>query len=927
MLGLRYGVPYVDKDVYHQIVIFFFLAFSFIGVANSDSTGSVTGTISEADSGDPLASINIQLYDKYGEMVGSSSTDATGKYHIQHMERGNYYVVTDNDAGYIDEYYPDEICGRPCYPENKSKDMRGDYILFAQPITVRAGTVTSKVDISLQKGGRISGVISDDATGEPIAYKEVHIYDEANAFVESTSTDALGRFVTSEILYEGGYYVNAHVAGYLGQRYGAPHCFRWQCDSVNGTLVNVTPGKTSENINLNLKRGGNVSGFVRDSKTGDAVTDAVVNIFDENGYVSGTRVDNSDGTYQFDYQLPPGEYYVDVVETSQHIPTKVCPQSHGCNENEKVIIVEGNVTENINFYLERGGKISGKVTDQSTGQPISDARVRVFDSDKAQVGFALTDHNGTYITGSNLDSGMYYVAALIESEGYMQTCYPNVACLGDHSTSDFSSAEQVSVTKGEVSQGINIALEKGATISGRVTDSETGDPYSGGSISVFDSDGNKVSRDRINSDGQYITSVGLPAGKYYVSLSYSLDGYRVCEFYGSVPCDQTPSYNKGGQPIEINAENNEINGIDFQIAVTGANPGFTVIPVTIKDKADSQPIANVRIITSPESSPTSSFSFDIETEYTDAQGRYLLKKSFGNYFIRTSNSKGYFDEVFASGVCEGTCKPDDFLNPLNLSEDSAVSGIEFELDKGGLIGGKLTDEQLIPYRYLFVRIYSQDGEYVSYGFTDNAGVYHSRGGLSGTYFVQAYGYANDISLIYPNTHLANISSFNELTPLSLSPGEVRDDIDFVFSNKGFSISGYIDDIDTGDHISGVDILIFNRDGIKAGRATTLDGWFQSVTLAPGEYYVVATSTSYQDLIYGGANFSGESDCTGSQLFYQCDLSKFENATKVEITDQDLVGINFSLKAELADEQQLSGEEATSGLLCYTSYIRRFRIFR
>ena len=65
-----------------------------------------------------------------------------------------------------------------------------------------------------------------------------------------------------------------------------------------------------------------------------------------------------------------------------------------------------NTTPNIDFALDSGGRISGKVTNAATGAALSGAGVEFFNASGVDVGWTFADSQGNY-TSAGLPTGSY----------------------------------------------------------------------------------------------------------------------------------------------------------------------------------------------------------------------------------------------------------------------------------------------------------------------------------------------------------------------------------------------------------------------------------------------------------------------------------------------------------------------------------------
>jgi protocatechuate 3,4-dioxygenase beta subunit len=189
---------------------------------------------------------------------------------------------------------------------------------------------------------------------------------------------------------------------------------------------------------------------------------------------------DGEGKYQFN-NLPAGEYSVQPV-SSHLISTKEEPFGV---VTRAIAVAEGETVENINFSLQRGGIVTGKVTD-ANGYPVIGQRVGIerFDPQgnvmPANMRFyaeaGQTDDRGIYRL-FGLHAGRYrlYVddrSRLTSASAFApRTFYP--------SAQDTARAELVEVSAGGEMTGIDIKLSaanQSLYVAGRVIDAQTGAP-------------------------------------------------------------------------------------------------------------------------------------------------------------------------------------------------------------------------------------------------------------------------------------------------------------------------------------------------------------------------------------------------------------------------------------------------------------------
>ena len=157
----------------------------------------------------------------------------------------------------------------------------------------------------------ISGRVSTGSPPSPLADATVTVRAENGAIGASAITDANGRFALTA-LPAGRYTLAARKGGYLTLQYGQTRAFE------KGTPIQLEPGETLKAVNLELPRGGVLTGRVVDHFGQPAVGARVE--AERYQFASGRwdlvgvgRSDHTDdrGVYRI-YGLPPGDYYLEV---------------------------------------------------------------------------------------------------------------------------------------------------------------------------------------------------------------------------------------------------------------------------------------------------------------------------------------------------------------------------------------------------------------------------------------------------------------------------------------------------------------------------------------------------------------------------------------------------------------------------------------
>ncbi len=155
---------------------------------------------------------------------------------------------------------------------------------------------------------------------------------------------------------------------------------------------------------------------------------------------------------------------------------------------DTVAVSEGNTTSGINAAMqERGGKISGTVTDATNSAPINGIEVCARPNSTEEFFFfnecTRTNGSGQY-TLSHLHAGSYRVGFFPpykwnETTEEEELDGPNYVAQYYNGKAHGEEGDLVAVSEGSTTTGINVALQPGATITGTVTDATTGAPLQG----------------------------------------------------------------------------------------------------------------------------------------------------------------------------------------------------------------------------------------------------------------------------------------------------------------------------------------------------------------------------------------------------------------------------------------------------------------
>jgi hypothetical protein len=462
-----------------------------------------------------------------------------------------------------------------------------------------------------------------------------------------------------------------------------------------------------------------------------------------------------------------------------------------------VSVTAGAATANIHFGLALGGRIAGTVTASGAGTPLPNVVVEAFTAGGNRAGGATTDASGLY-TIIGLATGTYY-ARTSNSLSYLDELYDDLPCPGSNCT--VTSGTAVSVTAGTTTASIDFGLILGGTITGTVTDAATGAPLAGIDVRVETAGGGWAGGAATNASGLYMVA-GLVTSTYYVQTSNSLP--YLDELYNDLPCPGGSCTVTSGTGVSVTAGATTAD-IDFGLTLGGKITG------TVTDAGTSAPMAGIGVVVYTASGGWAG------NAATDAAGAYTVADlATGTYYVRTSNSFPYVDELYNDLPCpDGNCTVTAGTG-VSVAAGAATANIDFGLTPGGMITGTVTAAgTAAPLANLDVQVYTASGRWVGNGVaTNGAGVYTVTGLATGTYYVRTSNSFPYVDRLYDNLPCPGGNcTMTAGTSVSVTAGSVTGGIDFGLT--GFGAGDFTGDVKSDilwRHSTGGDLWLWPMDG-------------------------------------------------------------------------------------------------------------------
>ena len=503
--------------------------------------GIISGWVVQDNGGVPIEDCGVRAETLDGSVGADGRTDATGYFEIV-VPSGTYLVEARPE-------WEDLPFGRQYFSN----------VLFsadAQSLSVDKLGVVSNVNFRLNQGNTISGHIYRAADMTPLANCHVFVSDfDSNDWIAGTDTDDAGAYTFR--VTPGTYRVRASPAqnGLLYESKFYSNTFSYG----EASPVVVSESGNAEGVDFTLNAAGTISGYVSAWEGGAPLGNCqVVAENSTNGEWMGWCDTEADGSYTL--VVPEGFYRVVARPSNNGMPYVDTyylntPQRDDASE---VWVGGTNNTPDINFDLMAPSHFEGRLTDKTTGLPVSGMTVQAFfipDTNNFWNGWSWyngqpTDNNGYY--SIPVPSGDQYIIYVYSGDSF----YPSV-CWSN--SINFMEAPLLAIGSATTVSNIDFSLELGGRITGHVYREDGGAPLGG--CNIYAADGSWGIGGQTDSSGYY--SITVPAGQSYrVGANPSNTGLPyVDEFYNDVL--------EWGLAEEVPVSvTNGTGGIDFTLMVS-----------------------------------------------------------------------------------------------------------------------------------------------------------------------------------------------------------------------------------------------------------------------------------------------------------------------------------------------------------------------
>lgn len=326
-----------------------------ITLALSPNPGSLTGFVTNLQSGNPIPGSVVIVSTATGAEVTNVVSDVFGQYLASGLDPGTYRAVVSAE----------------------------DFAKETASFTISAGQTTVLSFALSPLSGAVQGTVRNQQTDQPVPNTTVvaRTLSASGPIIAMTLTDEQGQYILTG-LAAGSYTVVANAEGFGSAE----------------SSVNVPQNRT---VNLDILLGENpaaVQGTVRSTQTGAVLPNTLIRLFTNAGVLIQSVQTDSDGFYRIT-GFSAGQYRLIAINPNFQ------------REELSFTVTLGEV-ETVNFDLDPNpGSITGKITDAQTNSPLVGSLVLIFGASEVDsLARVLTDNVGNY-TVNGLPPDTYTVAA------------------------------------------------------------------------------------------------------------------------------------------------------------------------------------------------------------------------------------------------------------------------------------------------------------------------------------------------------------------------------------------------------------------------------------------------------------------------------------------------------------------------------------
>ncbi len=628
--------------------------------------------IQEAD--EPgLAEINIALFDREGNMLSMTSTNANGNYSFENILPGEYslYVIPPDDSYQLS----------PSNATNVDEDSEGFYedgIVITDLFVMYDGINQINHDFGFSKiAASVSGKIWRDSDGNDIDENEAGI-DQVmvtlrncdGVTISSTITNTEGRFVFENIEPGEFYILFENLEGFEfsidgesninnSMELGSSSCF----ELLNGDELQLKAGyKPLSLVGDFVWEDINMNGIQEADEPGIPGID--IALFDSHSVMLQLTTTDTEGRYFFE-NVEPGQYTIQVKNPAGgYMPTTATAgtedeDSNGNSDGENTssnifTIFDGIENTSIDFGFikeeEEFGIITGSLLRDRDGNGIlSDEpglagfEISLKTCDGGVISTTTTDTSGEF-EFQEVEDGNYYVTVQTQ-DGFSfqlngESEFTDDLEMGGSTCFGLNSSENINLTLGMLPMArLGDFIWNDANRDGIQDFDEEG--IAGIELSLFDSSNNLISTVQTNQNGRYFFDL-LPPGDYYINVA--IGSFKISPALGTLDSAMDSDFMLSTSNLARSIDFNIYNGVDEWTIDFGMYLEGNIIQGVVWEDLDGD---GLYIIDEPGIEGITVSLFDstssgVGSTQTDENGRYTIPDlPAGDYYLIVGSSQGY----------------------------------------------------------------------------------------------------------------------------------------------------------------------------------------------------------------------------------------------------------------------------------------------
>lgn len=502
--------------------------------------GSIAGTVTD-EAGQPIASAFIRVYHPltaenpwWPDSANLyAAPDASGSYLIRAVPPGDY-LLEASGMGHVSEVYQDAATFNA-----------------ATKVTASPGIPTTGIDFSLAVAHDL--YVSATVNGQALAGVEVSLYPDTGGPAMPIGTTGDTGQLTADVTAPGSYKMGCHDPQ---GRYPDTYYFNVP-DLASATSIYLSHGmQFHASCLFSATVTGSITGTVTDAITTAPIPGAVVTAYPVDGGPSRAEVTDPTGAYAI-RDLPAGDYRVEFTDPSGRHLTQW--YAGAASQADAWIVTVPTQQTALDAALQPAlGSLTGTVTDAVSLLPIAGVQVHVLGPDGSTVSESNSAADGTYLVGQ-LPAGSYTVHFTDPSGRYAEQWYAGASSAGAATT----------ITMPQDLAGVDAALAPVRNVSGTVTDSATGAPIAGVTVSLTAVGADTATATATTaSDGTYEIAAP-PVGTYLVGFTDPQQRGYLPEFYSGATTAAAAT------PLVI-ADSSRLEHIDATLDRPGSITGTVV---------------------------------------------------------------------------------------------------------------------------------------------------------------------------------------------------------------------------------------------------------------------------------------------------------------------------------------------------------------